>query len=69
MCGMRYNGEWRVNANCDWRMKVVNGRMALCGMFQEDYKNSKRQMRGNPIHASRDVQKSVQGDGKRNEHN
>jgi hypothetical protein len=37
--------------------------------FQGDFENSKGQMRGKPIHVGRDVQKSVEGDGKINEHN
>jgi hypothetical protein len=37
--------------------------------FQGYYENSKGHMRGKPIHASRDVQKSVEEDGKINEHN
>lgn len=38
-------------------------------VFQENYENFKGEMRELEIHASRDVQKSVRGDGKRNEHN
>jgi hypothetical protein len=37
--------------------------------FQGDYEHSKGQTRGKPIHVCRDVQTSVQGDGKRNGHN
>ena len=35
----------------------------------ENYENSKREIRGLEIHVDRDVQKNVQGDGKRNEDN
>ena len=38
-------------------------------IFQEDFVNSKGEMRGTLIHASRYVQKNVQGDGKNNEYN
>jgi hypothetical protein len=37
--------------------------------FQRDFRNSKGKTRGKPRHVSRDVQKSVEEGGKRNEHN
>ena len=37
--------------------------------FQGDFENSKGQTRGKPKHVGRDVQKSVEEDVKRNEHN
>jgi hypothetical protein len=47
----------------------IENKIIVLFIFQEDYANSKGQMRGKLIHVDRDVQKSVQGDGKRNEHN
>jgi phage tail tube protein FII len=38
-------------------------------IFQENYENSKGEIEGLEIHVDRDVKKSVQGDGKRNEYN
>lgn len=38
-------------------------------LFREDYENPKRSMRRYLKHISRNVQKSVQGDGERNGHN
>ena len=38
-------------------------------IFQENYENSKGEMGGSTKHASRDVRKGVQEDGKGNEYN
>ena len=38
-------------------------------VFQPNYENLKGETRGSEIHASRDVQKSLQRDDKRNEDN
>jgi hypothetical protein len=41
----------------------------IFSFFQGYYENSKEQTRGKPIYVGRDVQKNVEGDGKRNENN
>ena len=38
-------------------------------IVQENYQHSKIETVGSEIHAGRDVEKSVQGDAKRNEYN
>ena len=40
----------------------------IFSFFQGYYENSKEQTRGKPTRVNRDVQKSVEEDGKRNEH-